>query len=197
MGERREMKRQCREADLRLSQEKNTLLKTLTDTHAMKKAELDGIQARVHGRGNGKPDHPDFSGYATAGYMPVEKSSKRLRDHAAERQDRDANHAESAAKLLCLSMPLNLRNRIVATNHPKKKESLLGTGIDNPMEWTEMSWAQRWALLSRHAPQASIQKAQQKAGVDQPVKGQDLAMSAGSAPDQRTLSPRTLGLASS
>jgi len=194
LGERRELKRQGREADLRLSADKTKLLQSLNDTQSAKKAELDAIQARVNGRGNGHPAHAEFSGYATAGYAAVEKSSKRLRDHAAEANDRDADHASSAAKLLCLSMPLNLRNRIVAAKNPKKRDSLMGTGIENPMEWTEMNWTQKWALLSRHAPQVAVQKAQQKAGVDS--QGLDLSMSATSVADQRTLSPRTLGLAS-
>lgn len=192
-GERREMRKACRESDLRLAGEKDTLLQSMKDLHASKKAELDGIQARVNGRGSGHPAHPEFAGYATAGYNAVEKSSKRLRDHAAEKADKDANHAEGAAKLLCLSMPLQLRNRIVTAKHPKKKDSLLGTGIENPMEWTEMNWSQRWALLSRHAPQGAIQKAHEKAGCD--AKGGDLSMSGVSASEQRTLSPRTLGMA--
>lgn len=190
-SERREMRRQCREADLRLSQEKGDLLKSLNDTQAMKKAELDGIQARVNGRGNGRPDHPEFTGYATAGYTPVEKGAKRLRDHAAERADKDANHAESAAKLLTLSVPLSMRNRIVAAKPPKHMASLSGTGIDSPMEWTEMNWTQRWALISRHAPQNTIQKAHEKAGVD--AQGKELTMSP--TANQQTLSPRTLGMA--
>lgn len=195
LGERREMRRQGREAEIRLANEKGQLLKTMSDLHAAKKAELDSIQARVNGRANGHPEHPEFKGYATAGYAPVDMSSKRLRDHAAEAADKDADHAESAAKLLCLSMPLGLRNRVVTTNHPKKQSSLLGTGISNPMEWTEMNWSQRWALLSRHAPQGAVQKAQQKSGVD--TQGLDHTMtSAASTADQRTLSPRTLGLAS-
>merc|ERR1719258_252691 len=81
---------------------------------------------------------------------PSRKGAKRLRDHAAERADKDANHAESAAKLLTLSVPLSMRNRIVAAKPPKHMASLSGTGIDSPMEWTEMNWTQRWALISRH-----------------------------------------------
>jgi len=195
LGERHEIRGRVRDSELRLAGDKTTLLKSLNDTNSMKKAELDGIQARVNGRGNGDPNHHEFNGYATAGYAPVDKSSKRLRDHAAEAQDKDADHTSSAAKLLCLSMPLNLRNRIVAGNHPKKAASLMGTGIDTPMEWSEMNWTQRWALLSRHAPQSAIQKAQQRAGVD--PQGLDMSMTAASATDVRTLSPRTLGMAAS
>lgn len=194
-AERREMQRQCREVDVRLSQDKARCLQALADTGAQKKAELDAIQARVNGRGNGRPDHPEFSGYATAGYATVHKSSTRMRDQAAERADRDANHGESAAKLLCLSMPLNLRNRIVAAKPPKKAASLMGTGITDPMEWTDMNWTHRWALISRHAPQTAVQKAHEKAGID--AQGMDLNTSGVSASEQRTLSPRALGLASS
>lgn len=193
LGERGEAKQRCRESDMRLASDKTKLMQSLNDTSVLKKAELDGIQDRVNARGNGDPQHSEFTGYATAGYHPVDKSSKRLRDHAAEAADRDADHAGSAAKLLCLSMPLNLRNRVVAANHPRNKASLMGTGIDSPMDWSEMNWTQRWALLSRHAPQSAVQKAQQKAGMN--LQGLDLSASAGSVADQRTLSPRTLGLA--
>lgn len=194
-AERRETKMHIRESELRLSGEKTRLLQALTDTSNQKKAELDGIQARVNGRGSGRPDHPEFAGYATAGYKPVQLSSTRLRDHAAERADRDADHAGSAAKQLCLSMPLNLRNRIVSANPPKNTASLMGTGLDSPMAWTEMNWTQRWALLSRHAPQKAVQKAYERAGVD--AQGMDLSATGVSASEQRTLSPRTLGLATS
>lgn len=195
LGERREAKQRCREAEMRLASDKTKLMQSLSDTGALKKAELDGIQERVNRRGNGDPQHPEFSGYATAGYHAVDKSSKRLRDHAAEAADRDADHAGSAAKLLCLSMPLNLRNRIVAANHPRNKASLMGTGIESPTDWSEMNWSQRWALLSRHAPQSAVMKAEEKAGVK--LQGLDLTVSAGSVAEQRTLSPRTLGLATS
>lgn len=193
--ERRANRERCREADTRLGADKTKLLQAMQDLSASKKAELDGIQARVNGRGNGRPDHPDFSGYATAGYTPVHKSNGRMRDHAAERADRDADHAEGAAKLLCLSMPLGLRNKVVATNPPRNAASLSGTGISTPMDWTDMNWTQRWALISRHAPPAAVQKATQKAGVD--AQGMELSATGVSASDQRTLSPRTLGMATS
>jgi len=193
-GERRETRRQCREAEIRLGADKTRLLQAMSDTQQVKRAELDGIQARVNGRGSGRPEHPEFNGYATAGYAAVHKSQTRLRDHAAEKADRDANHEESASKLLCLSMALNVRNQIVSRNPPTKASSLMGTGINNPMEWTAMNWTQRWGLISRHAPQGLVQKAYEKAGVD--AQGMDLGMTTASAPEQRTLSPRTLGLAS-
>jgi len=193
LGERVEARQRVRDSNMRLAGDKTKLLQSLNDTQALKKTELDGIQERVNGRANGDPQHPEFNGYATAGYQAVDKSSKRLRDHAAEAADRDADHEGSAAKLLCLSMPLNLRNRVVSANHPRKKESLMGTGIDSPMDWSEMNWTQRWALLSRHGPQSAVQKAQEKAGVK--PQGRDFSATAGSIPDQRTLSPRTLGLA--
>lgn len=192
LAERKELKRQGREVELRLNADKTRLLQGMSATMQRKKAELDDIQARVNGRGSGRPDHPEFVGYASAGYTAVEKSQSRLRDHAAERADKDADHAGSAAKLLCLSMPLQLRNRIVAANPPRKAASLIGTGINNPMEWSDMNWTQKWSLLSCHAPQRAIQKAQEKAGVD----SQGMDMSATMSPsEQRTLSPRTLGMA--
>lgn len=197
LGERREMRMRAREAENRLSADKTKLLQSLNDTQTMKKAELDGIQARVNGRGAGHPAHPEFVGYCSAGYAPVEKGSKRLMDQRAEAADKDADHGESAAKLLCLSMPLTLRNKIVQAKNPKNKASLLGTGIDNPMDWTAMSWTQRWALISTHAPPNAVRKAEQKAGVSEPNKGLDMTATANSVADQRTLSPRTLGLASS
>lgn len=170
-------------------------LEGIADTHAKKKAELSDIKARVDGRGNGKPLEFDgrpnaaFTGYATAGYTPVEKSSKRQRDHAAIRADPDANHEETDCKTLCLNMPMNVRNRVIAAHNPRLSSSLTGTGIDTPQEWAEMSWTNRWALLSRHAPSGAVQKAQQKSGM-----AQDSFASSGPV-EQRTLSPRTLGLA--
>jgi hypothetical protein len=163
---RRELRKLCRESEDRLTGEKSRLSQSMGDLHAAKRGELDAIQARVNGRGSGRPDHPEFVGYATAGYIPVHKSNSRLRDHAAEQQDKDADHAESASRLLCLSMPLSLRNRIVAAKPPKKQDSLRGTGLTETKEWTELNWTQRWALISTHAPQRAVQKAHEKAGVD-------------------------------
>lgn len=195
LHERAILRKEGREAERRLCADKTKLLTAMNEMHSAKRAELDGIQARVNGRGSGHPAHEEFIGYATAGYAPVHKSSSRVRDQNAERADRDADHAEGAAKLLCLSMPLPTRNRIVANNPPKLASSLNGTLIQNPMDWTAMNWTQKWSLLSKHGPPSAVQKAQSKAGVD--ASGMDMSQTVSgiSASEQRTLSPRTLGMA--